>query len=746
MGPDRYSDLATVAQWCCGPDRFAERCGFDVGVKEQYKLVKDFCNSAAGSGSTFEKEWLAMAGRVDLPAPMIEYRRELRIAAERDVKIRRDITQVYEDRGYSAQDLQNMVHYVCNSEIEHADCAAAMERRASLTTTVAFESDGHPCLVSGPSDCADILAAMNSGVEDRKQFVHKPYRNQDEIMAALKEKYNTIPAEWFGVHDTDWRTHASDILEFRRRMRDNQNPILLAKKLVPRFMYKGSLVSDYIATVNGSKDALDYVIFNSYKNGGYWCFVHRKIGHGRLQDVCAEFCVQTEGSKPGWSRARVADGSLPAKMASEVAVALYNESMMSILNNETSWSRLQFSCDTVLNIPSMTTTAGLPSHYTSHSTQYPYPFEEIAVIKERLASLDLDLEEILERVKEYESECEGEYKNIPEAYSELLDIVCGIPEMCLLKTIHAMFENWAVTIFRGGKIPACGLFCVPTEVFVHDRGDSGNNGKTVLQTITSVLAGGYFLALDDTLLTHPPPPASSPNPALFAMKGKRLFGTPEVEGQLHIQSAWVKKLADPATVWSAREPHAATHMQFKLSAMFMVSTNAKLQFTAMDGGVQRRAIGCPFEFTFAENPRPDSNERQTSEFNLKDPAVIRAHIAGYYYFIECVYRVFYASGYHKHPGKLPTSIATATDSLRTEELASLVVEILENDFVSVEQNGITPGKLRAYFLRREDVRALHTGNAPLSYAIDSILQTVCRYFASRGVRRLLYKNSQFNLK
>eukprot|EP00973_Karenia_brevis_P036368 5013981-Karenia_brevis.AAC.1 len=60
----------------------------------------------------------------------------------------------------------------------------------------------------------------------------------------------------------------------------------------------------------------------------------------------------------------------------------------------------------------MTTSAGLPSYYISYSTQYPYPFQEIAHIKEKLASLDIDLEEVLERVQEYEGQCGEEYDNI----------------------------------------------------------------------------------------------------------------------------------------------------------------------------------------------------------------------------------------------------------------------------------------------------------------------------------------------
>jgi len=46
---DRHPELDAVEMWCKYPENFAAGCGFDVSLPAQYKLVKDFCNSAAGS-------------------------------------------------------------------------------------------------------------------------------------------------------------------------------------------------------------------------------------------------------------------------------------------------------------------------------------------------------------------------------------------------------------------------------------------------------------------------------------------------------------------------------------------------------------------------------------------------------------------------------------------------------------------------------------------------------------------------
>ena len=47
---DRYPDLEIVELWCRSPEEFASRCGFAPPLSPaQYKHVKSFCNSAAGT-------------------------------------------------------------------------------------------------------------------------------------------------------------------------------------------------------------------------------------------------------------------------------------------------------------------------------------------------------------------------------------------------------------------------------------------------------------------------------------------------------------------------------------------------------------------------------------------------------------------------------------------------------------------------------------------------------------------------
>ena len=134
---DRHPDLDAVEMWTIHPEAFAAACRFDVSDPMQYKLVKDFCNSAAGSGSIFEKEWLAKARLTQLPDVMILYREQLRVAAQRDTAARPQIAKTLAQQGWKETDIQNKTHYICNSEIERRESDAALGRRQKLTETVA---------------------------------------------------------------------------------------------------------------------------------------------------------------------------------------------------------------------------------------------------------------------------------------------------------------------------------------------------------------------------------------------------------------------------------------------------------------------------------------------------------------------------------------------------------------------------------------------------------------------------------
>ena len=303
---DRYPDLDAVEMWVTAPANFAAACDFDVSDEIQYKQVKDFCNSAAGSGKTFEAEWLKQVGRDELPGPMVLYREQLRTAATRDVDNRPELVKAFGDAGVRKEDIANKVHYVCNAEIERKESDEAIARRVDLAETVAFESDGHPCRIMKPrTDTLTVLNAMNNGLVDRKQFVLKPYRGKEQLLADLMAKYPEVPRDLFTSVDPAWKDKAAKMIEFKRRLAAGENPVMLSKLLVPDFSVDGRTVRDQLRTVLGSKDQLDYVRFLNLAGGGYWTHEHRKIGEAWLKQRCMDFCIQADGCAPDRARARV---------------------------------------------------------------------------------------------------------------------------------------------------------------------------------------------------------------------------------------------------------------------------------------------------------------------------------------------------------------------------------------------------------------------------------------------------------
>ena len=146
---------------------------------------------------------------------------------------------------------------------------------------------------------------MNSGLEDRKQFVLKPYRDRDQLLADLMAKYPDVPRDLFTSVDPAWKDKAAKTMEFKRRLVAGENPVMLSKALVPEFSTGGRTVRDQLRTVLGSKDSLDYVRFCNLAGGGYWVHEHRKIGDAWLKNVCMEFCIQVDGCAPENARARV---------------------------------------------------------------------------------------------------------------------------------------------------------------------------------------------------------------------------------------------------------------------------------------------------------------------------------------------------------------------------------------------------------------------------------------------------------
>ena len=753
---DRYPDLEWVAMWCEDPAQLATRAGFDITDPDQYKLCKEFINSAAGSGKTFEETWLLQAGMPILPDVLGKYRDQLRTAAERDYAARPELVAALEKPGMDLTAVQNKVHYVVNSEMERREADEAMGKRADMCRTVAYESDGFPCVVSNATHGAAIMAKMNAGLPLHKHYIHKPYKSAEEMKAFLMKRFPEIPAHEFDEVDPDWEDKATNRLHFKKYLKAGIAPLNLAQYLVPEYIYMGRRVSESICTVVGTKDMLDYRKFEMRKFGGHWITIHRKNGDKWLTNVCAAFCSEVEGRDKGTERPCVQDLSLPKKMREVVNPNLYNSRILCGMNMQATWHLLQFDCGRILDTKTMEVRPGRAEDYISFSTGYEYPMELKTVLglcgaPGRLQANGIDLRELFVAIRDYELGL-GDITPLvkyPATIEKQLVTLAAMPEFELLKMSFTFFENWPVVVFRCLKVLTCGLFSVPTKAFVHDRGDSGDNGKTVFQVVTETVGGQYYHEITSTMVTNDPPPSSSPTPDLYALIGKRLFGTPELGKRKAVNGEWMKRVADPGCNWTAREPHACTPIPFKLNAMFCVSTNAKLEFDFKDGGCENRGIGVYWPFKFGAKPKPGTFEREAAEKDIKNKEIIIPMVPGFYLILETVFDVFYKGGHHEKPArKVPLAVQQATEELVSEETVNTIHDIIDGDFKPVEDKGLTFAGIKKYLDAHPLIEAL-IGSRPSEKTTKSfimVLEKCLRSTANNGKRTTLYNGTQIVLK
>ena len=295
-----------------------------------------------------------------------------------------------------------------------------------------------------------------------------------------------------------------------------------------------------------------------------------------------------------------------------------------------------------------------------------------------------------------------------------------------------------MTVYRACKVQACALFAVPVEIFVHDRGDTGNNGKTWLQSVMSVVAGEYYEPIDEGMITQRPPHPKDCNSALFSLIGKRALGLPEVEKTIKVQGSWLKKLADPATVWGTRPPYGTAQINFKICAVFCLSTNAKLEFTHSDGGIRRRGVGVNYPFHFCRNP-VQPHERLAAVEDIKDEQFLKEHMPGWYYFLECVHKVFFTGvGHCPTPGPQPYLVVQATAELHREDSLDALKDFAERRLEdSTNEQAIS--KTGLIGLCAVDDSLKHMTRVELKTAVESVFA----FSTVRGLRDRVKLNGSF---
>ena len=134
----------------------------------------------------------------------------------------------------------------------------------------------------------------------------------------------------------------------------------------------------------------------------------------------------------------------------------------------------------------------------------------------------------------------------------------------------------------------------------------------------------------------------------------------------------------------ARAPHSTLEWEFRLWAIFCVSTNTKVKFSKVDGGVARRANCVPWNWEFAKKvTRPDEQKLAANE-DIKESAWLKPHIPGLLYLLVEFKKVYWANG-GGGLGVKPAEVIEATEDMLAIENSGALLEFAENQMTVVER-------------------------------------------------------------
>jgi hypothetical protein len=243
------------------------------------------------------------------------------------------------------------------------------------------------------------------------------------------------------------------------------------------------------------------------------------------------------------------------------------------------------------------------------------------------------------------------------------------------------------------RLPAATLFGHRVTRFVLDYGSTGCNGKTLVMRIMEVMLGSYAQQPRMEMLSKEAPAPGQPAPDLVALRGSRALLLPEIETEVIVKSSWMKKLPDASVVWRARNLYSNIEHVFSLIMVLYISCNTRLHFSVVDGGLLRRALVFPFDFTFDACPQHEHHRHSLPE-DIKSESFIKPLLPAYLYILAMASQVLFSED--RGIGKIPLRVLESTEDFMTVEGSDQVKEILEQ--YTVECNA-KDACARAVFVR-----------------------------------------------
>ncbi|CAJ1392115.1 unnamed protein product, partial [Effrenium voratum] len=512
-------------------------------------------------------QWCDEAGVTTLPEPLRMYWQEIRTGMGLDVERFPELARRLALSGREGQALRDAVCYVLNSESERRHLDSASQRIKRIAKVRCCELDGLVVERHPASTWEHIEEALGN------RFAYKPYRPRAELLqtvahaAGLEMHLALWPASF------RWEEEEQYAIQCARRLKDPNcaPPVVWLARISPC-----------------AGKALDFFKSKVLPNGMVW-----ELSHGQIDDELECDMVRALCSLTGVAELDAPDafvtGSLTRNIANRLAQPLFDGRFLERVDGEDTWQLVTFACGTTLNIRTGEVGSASAQQCIKRHLDYAYPEEQLGAIAAKEQELGTSCLEVFREIVEWEGHpLNAEVAVYPESIRKKLE---------LLTDEHG---GWQATVFRTMKaLGAC--LGVSHENSVFDLGEEGDNGKGVLAAAFRSVFGGYYEELPVQVVSKDIPSGSAASPEVYRLQGARFLGTPESEKSIAIKSIWVKLLADQSTRWVARTLYKQEH-EFRIPALFALSTNLKINFTSIDSGVRRRFIGCSWPVSFKLAP------------------------------------------------------------------------------------------------------------------------------------------------
>ena len=209
--------------------------------------------------------------------------------------------------------------------------------------------------------------------------------------------------------------------------------------------------------------------------------------------------------------------------------------------------------------------------------------------------------------------------------------------------------------------------------------------------------------------------------------------------ELKIKTAWLKALADKSTTWWARGLYQDA-MQVSIPAMFMASTNAKVEFSGMDGGLRRRAVGVTWPVNFKASPNGRYERRMTGDSIKNAIWYTPKRRACYMHSLQTAYDTFIKGGGNTM-ARLPPTVKNSTSGLMAADFAEHVVTFLDERCAKCECRDATTKAALMKVLREHlsELAKAYGDQRAFNGHLDAAVASVLAFRTQSGRRSLAFR-------